>query len=194
MRFAVGDVGRLLADNPLTRGWKLGLDRHVITPIEMKAVGEKALMEERYGWPANMGLRIAMALPEDGRFTPRMGRATEMLLGGPMDDYVSASIRRSPEWVPDREALVGYVGNMLQNEVAEAQPSYETMVKASQLLADGVNSHTPAGQMVRLAALNPLAAYTAVGTGGALATAGLLKAWEALHGGRPADEDEVVVA
>jgi hypothetical protein len=158
-------ISAFLSDNALTQSWAQTMDRHVITPLEQMGYGDDELRNR-----AAVRLAELNAQRPDGK--ERMLKVLEQVKGGPLNEgYV--------EKVNGAEFPVG----MLRDQVYSVMADRETpRAEVSQLLEPYIDGRTGLStdwdQMRQLGLGGPVAAYSAVTAGGAMATAAGLKAYD----------------
>jgi hypothetical protein len=159
-------IASFLGDNALTRSWAETVDRHVITPVEGMVLSDEDLRQQ-------LAKVVRERTPDDGVLSEDQLRAFEALKGAPVNqgalqDAVSAA--EEPSIKVGRQALA---------TIADFNTPRSRMQDAAGLLANGRTGLTETGDYVRQFGLgSPVAAYSAVAAGGALATKAGLDAYD----------------
>ena len=159
-------IASFLGDNALTRSWAETMDRHVITPVEGMVLGDEDLRQQ-------LAKVVRERTPDDGVLSEVQLRAFEALKGAPVN----------------RDALQGVVSAAEEPSIKVGGQALATIEKfgtprnrlqeAASLLADGRVGLTETGDYVRQFGLgSPVAAYSAVAAGGALATQAGIDAYD----------------
>lgn len=158
-------IASFLGDNALTRSWAETVDRHVITPVEGMVMGDEDLK-------LKLAKVVRERTPENGVLTPQQLKAFELLKGAPLADGFQARIGES-------ENPVTAVGDQAHGFIDTYATPRSRQQEVAALLADGRVGLTETGDYVRQFGLgSPVAAYSAVAAGGALATKAGLDAYD----------------
>ena len=159
-------IAGFLGDNALTRSWAETMDRHVITPVEGMVLGDEDLRQQ-------LAKVVRERTPESGVLTPQQLKAFELLKGGAGDGQaLQASISAE-------ERPVMAVGDQALGLMQSAGTPRNRLQETAALLADGRVGLTETGDYVRQFGLgSPVAAYSAVAAGGALATQAGIDAYD----------------
>lgn len=164
----VEQIASYLSDNPLTRSWRESMDRYVISPVERMTIGDDDLR-------AGVAKMVADRLPADGALSPKQIRAIEALKGGRFDvERANSLIAQSSS----REDAMNRIASMANNVMADDY-SRERASRAAMELIDGRTGLSGFGDDMRQFGLgSPVAAYSAVTAGGAMATAAGIQAYD----------------
>jgi hypothetical protein len=158
-------IASFLGDNALTRSWAETVDRHVITPVEGMVLGDEDLKLQ-------LAKVVRERTPENGVLTPQQLKAFELLKGAPLADGFQARIS-------EFENPVAAVGDQAHGVIDAYATPRSRQQEVAALLADGRVGLTETGDYVRQFGLgSPVAAYSAVAAGGALATQAGLDAYD----------------
>jgi hypothetical protein len=154
----VEQIAGFLGDNALTRSWAGTMDRHVITPVEGMVLGDKDLRQQ-------LAKVVRERTPDDGVLSEDQLRAFDLLKGEPAN---RAGLQQAVAAAEDHALEAG--GQAL-SAIEKFGTPRSRLQEAASLLADGRKGLTETGDYVRQFGLgSPVAAYSAVAAGGALAT------------------------
>ena len=159
-------IAGFLGDNALTRSWAETMDRHVITPVEGMVLGDEDLRQQ-------LAKVVRERTPDDGVLSEVQLRAFDLLKGEPANRPALQQVVAAAE---DQALEVG--GQALATIEKFGTPR-SRLQEAASLLADGRVGLTETGDYVRQFGLgSPVAAYSAVAAGGALATQAGIDAYD----------------
>jgi len=151
-------IASFLADNALTQSWAQTMDRGVISPIERAMIGDEELKQQ-------VSKLIRSKTPDDGVVSNQQIQAFDLLKGAPTN---RVNLQTAVDESEDAAIEVGNQALAMMNKYATPRSRQQDVAG---LLADGRVGLTQAGDNMRQFGLgSPVAAYSAVTAGGALAT------------------------
>lgn len=156
-----------LADNALTQSWARSVDSALIRPVEKMFVDDGRLKEAVYG-------QIGHLTPDEGPMTAQQLKMLSMIKGS---DVNAEALQAGLASANDRER---FVQSQALAAINKHTPSREQLLAVfDEAPSDGRLGLTQSGDFMRQWVLgSPVAAYAAVGAGGALGTAGAMEAYD----------------
>jgi hypothetical protein len=154
----VEQIASFLGDNALTRSWALTMDRGVISPIERSVLNDGDLKQQ-------VSKLVRERTPDNGVLSEDQLKAFDLLKGAP------GNREALQQAVSGAEDSFLEAGGQALSAINKFETPRSRMQEVAGLLADGRVGLTEAGDYWRQFGLgSPVAAYAAVGAGGALAT------------------------
>ena len=166
-----------LGDNALTRAWATAMDRHLIGPVERMGMDDEVMRQK-------MAAMVADRLPDDGKLSVAQLKALGVLKGEAANaEALQAALGSAGD-------ARRHLGDQAYTLMLERATPRDRIGQAAALLADGRTGFTHRGDDVRQFLLgSPVAAYSAVTAGGALATQAGIDGYEWLMAQQQAEKE-----